>query len=242
MPPVFAPIYGSDLVNIVKSDLAGYANAFDGTTILTMINEGQSEVWTIIKELRADYFSVQSGSTDNTQSNFFPQFSTTVREYPLPPDYAEMRFIEDLVDVGFEDIEWVYRPMDHPDFKDNRRASTTAQSSSGYNASRYIYTIAGNQFVCAQFPTIPFSLTLWYIRFLPPLLDEAISIPDIILPYATKIATFAVKRLILSQQDPELFAMWKDEWSKEIITINNSAAIRQSADAVFVQDYTGMAW
>lgn len=230
-------VSGQTLVDLTNAFLGGYQNAVDEGVMLTLLNEGKNEVWMILKSLRADWFMTSSQNTDSTKNNFFDKMSQASRQYTLPNNYHEMKFIE-VLDVGMEDTEFIYRDMATSEWKDLRRSNTNQAPNSTSNI-QYHYDIVGkNQLLLAEYPQINFTAVLWYVRMVP---DFSINDPidEIVYPYASKIAMYATKLLMLTNQDPEMWKAWKDEWKEGVQRIAMSASPRQIADTVYVESWDG---
>jgi hypothetical protein len=224
-----------ELRRITERALGGYSNAADPALIDDGIEEGINEVWTILKNARADYFVTSSQNTDATADNYFPLLSTTAREYDLPVDFAELKLIE-IQDSGYESTEFVYRDMSSQEFKDARRDETANPSR---NVGTYLYDIVGKRtFILAQFPRYAFDATIWYVRQMPDSMS-ALVIDEIFYPYARRIAIYAAQYITCTLQDTELSEAWRRRWKDSVISIAQGASPRQIQDAVFVEDFIG---
>lgn len=236
--PAIPQVKGQYLIDLANSLLGGYQNGVNSDVLLSLLNEGKNEVWMILKSLRADWFITSSQATDSTQNNYFGPMSTSVREYTLPNDFQEMKFLECL-DVGYEDVAFVYRDMASAQWKEARRSSTNAPGGSQANLE-YHYDIVGkNQLVLAEYPEFNFQkVKLWYVRIIPDF-DAGDLIDEIVYPYANKIAFYASKLAMLPLQDQPMYAAWKEEWKESIVRIASSADPRQISDTVYVDAWDG---
>src|SRR5271169_2339578 len=63
-------------------------------------------------------------------------------------------------------------------------------------------------------------------------------IDQLVDPWTEKIADYAVKKILLSAQDVTQWDALKEEWNRDILTLQTSASSRNDADAEFVQDLT----
>lgn len=240
MPAVAPPIpavNGQTLVDLANAFLGGYQNAVDEGVLLTLLNEGKNEVWMILKSLRADWFMQSSQNTDSNLANFFAPLNSAKREFPLPSDYHEMKFIE-VLDAGFEDVEFIYRDMATSEWKEQRRANTNQAPNSTANL-QYHYDIVGkNTMILAEYPQIGFNAKLWYVRMVPDFsIDDPVD--EIVYPYGSKIAMYATKLLMLTNQDTQMWTAWKEEWKEAVQRIAMSASPRQIADTVYVESWDG---
>jgi len=228
---------GQDLLDLANARLLGYANAVDTDVLMSYLNEAKDEVWSVLKNLEDEYFVTSTQSTDATKVNYFGPMSTTVREYTLPVDFKEIKFIE-ILDKGYEQTVFTFKNITDNDFRSARRAASV--DSTLTPSVEYFYAIVGkNQFVMAQFPEVAFQKpVLWYTR---GILDFELSdqVDEIVLPYTKKIANYAVKRITLGLQDTKLWAAWKEEWKADLMTIASTAAPRNEADPEFVDDFLG---
>lgn len=255
----FAELKGADLVSMVQDRLGGYANALNENVVLDFINEGKDEVWTVLKNLNQNYFQASTRYDDNTQVNYFGPVTFQEREYALPADFRAIRFIE-CVTPGFQNIEFVRRPMTSPTFKDARRAANELSNVNG--VAVYFYDIAeqdtgtpledtetgqdptgkkasgGFEIVFAQFPETTLQLVLWYLRALPDMETDT-TLDQILFPYSKKIANFAVERAMKVLQDLPMSESWKEGWRQDLIVIAQSGGQIDQADAQFVVDFIG---
>ena len=228
---------GQNLIDLANARLAGYQNGIDSEALLSFLNEGKDEIWAILKNLNEEYFVTPSQSTDATADFYFAPLDPTVRQYTLPSDLREVKFIE-VTTPSYTQLKFTYKDITDDDFRNARRdASTQADSSTGCN--EIYYTILGkNGLVLAQFPPAAVQLLIWYVRAIPDFeTDQAID--EVLYPYTKKIAEYAAKKTMLALQDPGQFSAWVSEWKQDVITVQNSAAGRNSADAVFVDDFWG---
>jgi len=229
---------GQALIDLTNGFLAGYQNAVDSGMLLKLLNEGKNEVWMILKTLRQDWFIQSTQNTDATVNNFFGPLSTTVREYPLPADFHEMKFIE-VLDVGFEDCAFIARDMASAQFKELRRSSTNQPAGTQANLE-YHYDIVGKgTFILAEYPEINFqNVRLWYVRMVPDFGPND-KIDEVVYPYSTKIAMYAAKLAMLPLQDQPMYESWTKEWKEAVMRIATSASPRQIADTVYVDAWDG---
>lgn len=239
MPPL-QTITGQDVASLITKSLGGYANAVDQDFLYSALNEGKNEIWMILKELKVNYFAVSSQNTDSNADYYFPQLSQSSRQYTLPIDFSEMRFLE-VLDVGYEDIRFEYRPFSSVDYQEARRGSTNEPTGSGSAASRAVYywdIIGKNQLVLAQYPEINFNLIIWYVRIIPDV-DAGDALDEVLYPYVQKIAEYATQKLTLALQDQVLTQEWRDQFKASVVRLAQAAGSRQSANPVFVIDYEG---
>lgn len=229
---------GQELVKLTQNKLAGYANVASVQSLLGHLNEAKDEVWKVLKSLDDQHFVTHTQSTDDTALDYFPALSPDAREYDLPADFREMKFIEVVAPQNEESVEFVFRKINHPDFVHARRSSTLDQHADV--GSSYFYTITGDKpqrFVLAQWPEKAYGLRIWYVRSLPDfnLTDD---VTQIISPYDRKIADYAAKRVMLAN-DLTRFEAWRTEWREDVMTMAETAGPRNQADAVYVQDFEG---
>src|SRR5690349_20818306 len=107
-------ITGQDLLDQVNGKVGAYANVLDSENVMKFINEGKDAVWSILKNLDDDYFNTSSQATDNTQNNYFATLVLGQRQYTLPADFKEIRFIEASAPSGYGDTKFIYKPMSDP--------------------------------------------------------------------------------------------------------------------------------
>lgn len=224
----------SDLINLAQDKLAGYQNAVDSRALLSYINEGKDELWKILKANNDDFFSAMSQSSDSTGDDYFGPLAMGVREYTLPADFSEIRFIE-CTTPSYEMTEWVFKKPSDPLFRESRKGATAAGASSNNNAQEFLYTIIGNQFVLATYPPAALNVTLWYTQGLADL-EYGDPLPVILIPYAKSIATWASKAVMLSEDEGK-FAEWQGEWKSSVISSSQTSGPRNQADPTFVEDF-----
>lgn len=229
---------GQELVKIVKDKLAGYGNAASPQTILMHLNEAKDEVWAVIKSLNDQNFVVFTQDQDNGLQNYFPQLAIGTREYDLPSDLKEIKFLEVITPKDQADVKFSYRKMNHPEFTTARRSANMDSTTDIIN--EYVYTIAGTnpqQLIMGNYPAMAMSLRIWYVRGIPDFTLTSL-VNDIVAPYDRKMTDFAVKRVLLGA-DLKAFETWKSEWRDSLIMITESSAPRNQADAVYVTDFEG---
>lgn len=238
MTQAIPQVKGQTLIDLCNGFLGGYANAIDSNVQLMLLNEGKNEVWMILRELRQDWFMQSSQNTDNTKDNFFGPMSTSVREYPLPNDFHQMKFIE-VLDVGFEDVAFIERNMSSAQWKELRRSSTNQAGGSQANLEYHYDIIGKNTLILAENPETNFqNVKLWYVRMIPDF-GANDPIDEIVYPYGSKIAMYAAKVLMLALQDQPMYEAWLKEWKDAVARISMSASPRQIADTVYVDAWDG---
>lgn len=229
-------ISGQELIDLVNSRIRASTNAFDPEDILGFINDAANETWKILRSIREDYFETFSQNTISTDDDYFGLLSTTVREYSLPRNYQEIRFIE-VLDSGHEGVE--FRPKDHSstEFQNRRRTSTAL--GEGTARSDYFYDIIGARtLMLSQFPEITFNLRIWYIRSLVRL-DVDSQLDEILYPYSDDMAKYAAHLATLSLRDETLSDRWLKIWKDSVHRTETVARMRQSSGPVFVDDFLG---
>lgn len=236
--PALPTVKGQTLINLANTFVGGYENAVDSSSMLRLLNEGKNEVWMILKSLRADWFIKSSQNQDSTQNDFFGPMAMNTREYTLPVDFQEMKFIE-VLDVGFEDVAFVYRDMASAQWKELRRSSTNQPSGTQANLE-YHYDIVGKRtLILAENPEANFqNVKLWYVRIIPDF-GANDTIDEIIYPYVSKIAIYAAKTMMLPLQDEPMYDAWLKEWKEAVMRIAGSADPRQISDTVYVDAWDG---
>lgn len=235
--PTAPALTGQDLVDMANDRLAGYQNGVDSGPLLSFLNEGKDEIWALLKNLNEEYFVTPSQAVDATQPYYFAPMDPTARTFQLPTDLREIKFIE-VNTPSYTEMEFAYKDITDTEFRDARRSAST-QNNSSDNACTIYYTILGkNQMVTAQFIPTAITITLWYVRAIADFETDQ-TVDEILYPYTKKIADYAVKKAMLSLQDPAQFSAWVSEWKQDVITVQNSAAGRNSADATYVDDFCG---
>jgi len=232
-------ITGQYLIDLTNDLLAGYQNAIDSRAILSFLNMGKDEIWSVTKELHEEYFQAFSQSTDSSADYYFPQLTMGVREYTLPSDLHSIEYIE-VTTPGQTGVKFQYAKLNSPIFRSARsQANALGGPDNNNEPQTYIYTIAGkDQFVMAQYPSYPYSITIWYTYALPDF-EASDTISDILFPFSKKLAEFAAKRAMVGTQDAGQFAIWKQEWRDGLINLIQAEGTRNDADPIFVQDFWG---
>ena len=236
MTPTFT---GQDLFNLAYANLGGLSNAVSSDQLLAYLNRGKDAVWAILKANNDEYFLAMSQSTDSSADSYFGPLATDTREYTLPDDLREIKFIECLTS-NYTDSEWVYKNATDPEFRATRRAATGNPSSTFNASTQFFYTIVDkDQFVMASYPPAAVVLTLWYIRALPDF-EMSDTVDEILFPFNKLIAEYAAKRATLGTQDQAQFTAWSAEWKQSVIEAAQGSGPRNEADATFAIDFTGM--
>lgn len=226
------PINGQDLIDLTNARLAGYANAVSQDDLLGFLCQAKDQVWGILKEQDEEYFLTFSQATTSTNPYYFAPLNTTTREYDLPDDFQEIKFIEVLTQ-GFADLKFVYRDATQEDFRSARRGAN-ANNTPLSNPDTMLYTIIGKgKFVLADYPPATLNLQLWYTRLIPDF-EAADTIDEILFPFSKLLADFAAKRIMLATQDPTQFAAWSEAWREDVIAIAQGSGPRNQSDPTFV--------
>lgn len=236
----FKSVTGQTLIDLSMAFLGGYSNAIDPNVLLQMLNEGKNEVWAVLKGLRSDYFirSTSYAQTDQNATNYFGPMSTSVREYTLPADFQEMKFIE-VLDPGYEDTEFIYRDMSSAEWRELRRSATN-QNGQNQDELQFHYDIVGqNTFIMAEYPAYAYQKpVIWYVRRLTDF-EPADTLDQILYPFTSKISLYAAKMCMLTVQDQPMWQVWRDEWLSGVRTVAASAGPRQISDPQFVDSWDG---
>lgn len=229
-------ITGSDLVDLANDKLAGYQNAVDSRALMSYLNEGKDAVWEILKANNDDFFTKFSQATTPGDDDYFGPIAIGTREYDLPNDFREIRFIE-CTTPSYEGAQFIFKKPSDPDFRSMRQGATAGGPSGNTNICEFMYTIIGNQLVLANYPQAALTLILWYTQALPDF-EFSDTLPEIMFPYSKNIATYGAKAVMLNQDDSK-FAAWKSEWKDSVLSTSQNSAPRNQADPVFVEDFSG---
>lgn len=226
---------GQDLITMTNARLGGYQNSVKTEVLMDFINAGKDDLWAVLKDLNDNFFMSSTQNTDATQLNYFPSLDSATREYTLPDDFQELQFIEVLTS-GYEDVQFIYKPITHPDFLRARREATADGVSA--NQGAYLYDIIGKgTFMLASYPETTLYARLWYVKNIPDL-EVGDTLDEIILPFSKKIAEYATQKVMLRNQDQAMFEEWKKEWRDAIILVATTADPRQ-VEPDFVIDFEG---
>lgn len=120
---------GQELLNLTNNKLGGYQNALDSEAMLAFINEGKDEVWAALKAQNQEYFVVGSQNTDPTADAYFPVLTTDVRDYTLPADMREVKWIEVLNVPNGTDVVFEYLDITDPEFRSARQGAGLGTAS-----------------------------------------------------------------------------------------------------------------
>lgn len=231
-------ITGAYLIDLTNDLLGGYQGSVDSRALMSYINLAKDEIWSVIKELKDEFFQAFSQSTNSAADFYFPQLSTGTRQYTLPEDFREIDYIE-VTTPGYTELKFRYAKSNSPEFREARRQSNTLGGPQPTNnVDELIYTIAGqDQFVLASYPPVDLNVTLWYTRALP---DYEMSdiISEILCPYSKKIAEYAARRVIMTA-DLAGFTVWTATWKESLVNMDQAAGTRNDSDPVFVQEFEG---
>ena len=169
------------------------------------------------------------------------------REYDLPKDLAELRFIEVTGPVGFE--EWVFekKAMNSNSFRAVRISTTAAGSSTDSLASAgtLLYDIIGpnstgrQRIVLASFPPAALVLKLWYTRTVPDFTvpkTDAETLVTFLQPYIGIILTYAAKSL-LRLEDAGIAKEWEKDWREDLRRTVAASSDRSEADPEVVEEF-----
>jgi hypothetical protein len=235
---------GQALINLAQTNLRGLANAVTSDQLLSYLNEGKDELWSILKQQNENLFTVSSQSTNSNGAYYFAPLSTTAREYTLPFDVRDILFIEVTSPSGYERVRFTRKSMLSAAFRDARTAANAFNSQGGSSPlsgiGEYFYDIVGKgTFVLAQYPEVAFSLNIWFVRALPDITigQTTGTIDEILFPFHKKIIDFAVSKIML-REDMEQFTAWREQWKEDIINVVQGVG-RKSADPQFVEEFEG---
>lgn len=228
---------GQDLIDALRIRLGGLSNAFTVEELMSFVQDGVQETWGVLKSLGHDYFGDSTQTSDSTQEDYGIALTTPVREYPLPANCREVRFIE-CTTVGFEGRTFEFRDFSSQDFQDARRAASSSITSQ-VATEVYFYTIFGdNQFILAQFPEAALTIKLWYIKSLDLITIDG-ELPSILHPFNLKIVDFALERAQLSARDGDMAMAWKEAWKEDVRMLVLTSGERESTNPIFITDFTG---
>ena len=230
-------ITGQSLVNETFMRLGGLSNVFSTQELLSFVNDGVQEVWAIVRSLDADHTVDTSQTTTSTSDNYFQTLSTSTREYTLPPNAREIRFIE-CTNAGYENTIFEFRKIDDVDFQNYRREATASGTSQQGRVGKYYYTVSGQQLVFAQYPETALVLKVWYIKAI----DNAeidVQLTTLQPPLDRKIVEFATQRAMLVARQETVSDRWMAAWRDSVKTICLSVVPRNSANAIFIQEFSG---
>ena len=236
----------ANLLTQLDLDLLGFKGAFSEDQKVNRINKGKNELWKVLKQLKEAYFMEESAVSSGLD-NEFPALVTNTREYDLPKDLAELRFIEVTSPVGFE--EWVFQKMSMNSSSFRAvRVSTTVAGTSTDNlslAGTILYDILGpnslgrQRMVLASFPPAALVLKLWYTRIVPDFTvpkSAAETLVTFLQPYIGVILTYATKSL-LRLEDAGIAKEWEKDWREDLRRTVAASSDRSEADPEVVEEF-----
>jgi|SRR6185369_3871320 len=227
-------LVGQDVIDLANGRLSGYANAVSQDDLLGFLNEAKDSVWNILKNLEDEYFITPSQATNAAGSYYFPALNATTREYALPTDLREIKFIECLT-PGFTGLTFAFRNLTDGDFRSLRRGANDGTTAITNNPETILYTVVGKKtIVFADYPPAALTLQIWYVRSIPDF-EAADPVDEVLYPYSKKIASYAAKAIMLATQDATQFQMWSAKWREDVIEIAQGADGRNGSDPVFVE-------
>ena len=243
---VITTILIGNLLTQLDLELLGFKNAFSEPQKIGRINKGKNELWKVLKQLKEGYF-MQESTTTSAQDNTFAALAADTREYDLPKDLAELRFIEVTGPAGYE--EWVFQKMamNSPSFR-AVRVSTTAAGVGSDNlapAGNILYDIIGpnnlgrQRIVLASFPPIALVLKLWYTRVVPDFTTTKVAtefLATFLAPYLSSILTYASKSL-LRLEDAGIAKEWEKDWREDLRRTVAASSDRSEADIEVVEGF-----
>jgi hypothetical protein len=173
--------------------------------------------------------------------------ATGIREYDLPKDLAELRFIEVTGPTGYK--EWTFEKMgmNSPSYRAIRVSTTAAGSGQDSLApvGTILYDILGpnnlgrQRMVLASFPPAALVLKLWYTRAVPDFSipkDITEFLATFLAPYLSSIISYASKSL-LRLEDTGIAKEWEKDWREDLRRTVSAAADRSEADPEVVEEF-----
>jgi len=236
----------AQLLSALDLELLGFKGAFSEDQKIGRINKGKNELWKVLKQLKEGYFMEDSALTGGLD-NEFPNLTTTDREYNLPKDLAELRFIE--VTDPLAHREWSFEKigMNSPRWREARLSSTLtgAGNASRLGAGNVLYDIVGpddtgrQRMILASYLPVVMSLKLWYTRVVPDFTIPKVAAENLVTflaPYITPILTYATKSL-LRLEDAGIAKEWEKDWFEDLRRTVSASSDRSEADIEVVEDF-----
>ena len=231
-------VYGQTLVDELEIRLGGLSNAFTLEEQLSFLNEGKDAVWGVLYSLDLDFAGEDSQAVTSGDDDYFADLTTTAREYNLPLNCREIRFIECTTD-GYEYLQFDQKHISDREFQNARRVATDQGSSAESFSDTLLYTVFGRRtLMFAQYPPAAIRVKIWYIKALDDL-DIASELTDIIHPFWRKIVDYAAERATLSLSEKQLSREWMDRWRGDVRELAISSGPRASTAPNFIEDYLG---
>ncbi len=227
-------------------ELLGFKGAFSEDQKINRINKGKNELWKVLKQLKEGYFmeeSALSGGADNE----FPALTTSDREYNLPKDLAELRFIEVTDPAAYREWSFEKIGMNSPRWREARLSSTLtgAGNASRLGAGNVLFDIVGpdnagrQRMILASYLPVAMSLKLWYTRAVPDFTipkTGAETLITFLAPYIAPILTYATKSL-LRLEDAGIAKEWEKDWFEDLRRTVSASSDRSEADIEVVEDF-----
>ena len=203
--------------------------------LLIFANRAKDRVASEVRKLRHVYFTVTRSSTDGSLTILAETYLASsfaivagTRTYTLPPDFMSMQLIETITS-GYEDVRFVYRPLNHPDMR-------SALAYVGNIApSTFYFTISGERTLRVVPPSdTALDLRITYIQQFADLSADS---DELTMPYPLYMAVehYAVASAMMMDRDPNSAA--HEARARAIINEVVAADVRQDQDIEVATGY-----
>lgn len=201
----------SDLLDLLSAIVPDLRGPIALPSKLPLINSAVIAGWKIItsRHTQHNWFMGSSQATDNSQANFFSQFITSQREYPLPPNFHQLRKLE-IVDDQFKFVVFSKAGIDEPEFRADRESAEMFQASCLYD----LYGTNPGSIMLAKFPPATLTPLMWYIRKPTKIATFSDSLDDFPPEILPMMAEYLAKAHVLGMQDSR-FSQFAVQWASE---------------------------
>jgi hypothetical protein len=201
-----------DLLRLVQAIVPDLRDPAVLATKMPLVDAAVMATWRILtsRHSQHNWFVVSSQNTTPGQPDFFPQLTINQREYPLPPNFHQLRSVEVLT-PGLEHTIFKKANIDYDEYRWDRTAGEFAGVVIQYD----ILGTNPGTFQLAKFLQQPMDVRLWYVKTAPVITaatDSLDDFPRIVLP---SMAQYLAKAYTLGAHD-ERFGAYVSQWSEEV--------------------------
>lgn len=224
----------------LDEELDPEGNLWTNHELTDYTNEGIREVHQTMREAHESWFTrtlrSDAGIVTITGRNFdtgLMAFQSARNEIRLPPDFAELRFmeLEPTSDDSVDTFVFEYRPSHHPDFRRN------ALSNSTQNSRIYYYDIErrsdGPVLIFSSIPTTeaPRILVIKYVQSAPEITQLQTFEDTGFEPFMLDaVIAYAVLRAREKEGDPDNITLAGNDWERKRTFALRAAGPKQTRD------------
>lgn len=218
-----------DLFRLVGAMLPDLRDAASLQSKLPLADAAVMATWRILtsRHTQHNWFVVASQSGTPGQADTFPLLVTGQRDYPLPPNFHQIRAIEVLT-AGLENTVFKKSNIDRSEYQWDRQAAEFAGVTILYD----ILGVNPGTFQLSKQVQSTMDVRLWYVKVAPIITaftDSLDDFPRITLP---SMAQYLTKAHSLGMQDsrfPAFVQQWTDEIERMVFGEQRDNTDRQTA-------------